>query len=163
MIITITGLPGAGDLRRKMAEDRGMTIHEFNALGETEDFTDKDVDAYQEALGKEQDEFIIDGRLSWYFIPHSFKLFLSVDPKEAARRIFNDSKEGQRPNEDVYRSVEEVEEANAARLASDMKRYQKYYGVDYLKEGNYDLVIDTTDKSPEEILQLILSALDEKA
>ncbi|MBU0540313.1 AAA family ATPase, partial [Patescibacteria group bacterium] len=67
MIITISGVPGSGkttvakilaerlgmkfysmgDLRGKMATERGLTIDELNKLGETEAFTDNDVDTYQ--------------------------------------------------------------------------------------------------------------------
>ena len=180
MIITITGIPGAGkstiatllskklnmpwysvgDLRGKMAKERGLTIDELNHLGETQDFTDKEVDQYQENLGKTQDGFIMDGRLSWHFIPHSFKLFLDVDTQAAAERIFHASKEGLRPDEKPYHSVEEVAQATAHRLASDQKRYAQYYFVDYLEKKNYDLVIDTTEKTPEETVDLILKALD---
>ena len=180
MIITITGIPGAGkstiatllskklnipwysvgDLRGKMAKERGLTIDELNHLGETQDFTDKEVDQYQEKLGKEQNGFIMDGRLSWHFIPHSFKIFLDVDSQKAAQRIFAASKEGLRLDEKPYNSVEEVAQAITKRLASDQKRYQQYYFVDYLDKKNYDLVIDTTDKTPEKISELILNALD---
>ena len=182
MIITLTGLPGAGkstvadklaqqlnmsrfsagDLRRNMAQERGLTLDELNTLGETQDFTDKDVDAYQEKIGKEQDNFVIDGRLSWHFIPNSLKVFLDVDMDEAAKRIFEASKQWQRPNEIAYETPQQVREALTARLASDQKRDRQYYNVDYLNPDNYDLVIDTTQKKTEEIIAIILRALDEK-
>jgi cytidylate kinase len=183
MIITITGVPGAGkstvatmlsqrlkipwysmgDLRGKMAIERGITIDELNAIGERKAFTDKDVDDYQAKLGREQDNFIMEGRLSWHFIPQSLKIFLDVDANEAARRIFDASKQGLRPDEKPYASSQEVKDRVAARLASDSRRYQKYYNVDYLNRSNYDLVIDTTNKDPEVILSLILARLDENA
>ncbi len=181
MIITITGMPGAGkstiatmlsqrlaipwysmgNLRGKMAAERGMTIDELNTLGEREAFTDNDVDAYQAKLGREQDNFIMEGRLSWHFIPQSFKVFLDVDVQEAAQRIFEASRRGRRADEKAYASAQDVKDAVEARVASDARRYRKYYGVDYLDRGHYDMVIDTTRKAPEEILNLILAALDE--
>ncbi len=180
MIITLTGLPGAGkstiatllseklnmpwysmgDLRGKMAEEKGMTIDELNALGEHDASTDNDVDDYQKKLGETEDNFIVDGRLSWHFIPQSFKIFLDVDEEHAAERIFHASKEGLRPDEDPYETPADVRKAIETRLASDQKRYHKYYSVNYLERSNYDLVIDTSTKTPEEIVQIILDATD---
>lgn len=179
MILTLTGAPGSGkstvanllseklhipwysigDLRGKMAKERGLSIDELNKLGEVEGFTDKDVDAYQTNLGKENESLIMDGRLSWHFIPGSFKIFLDVDPDEAARRIFNASQKGLRPDEKPYASVEDVKTRVAERLASDQRRYQKYYGINYLDRSNYDLVLDTTNGNPEMIVEQILKAL----
>ncbi len=180
MIITLTGLPGAGkstiakllseklnmpwysmgDLRGKLAIDRGMTIDEFNQLGESEAFTDQDVDDYQTQLGRENDRLIIDGRLSWHFIPHSFKIFLDINEDIAAQRIFQAAKQGLRSDERPYNSVEEVKERTRLRLASDQKRYQQYYGLDYLDTSNYDLVIDTSKLTPDEIIQVILDKIE---
>ncbi len=87
-----------------------------------------------------------------------FKIFLDVNSQEATQRIFAASKEGLRSDEKPYTCVEEVTQAIAKRLASDQKRYKQYYVVDYLEKKNYDLVIDTTDKTPEEIVDLILKA-----
>lgn len=177
MIITLTGLPGAGkstiaellserlkrpwysmgDLRGKMARERGMSIDELNALGETHAFTDQEVDEYQKGLGQKKDDLILEGRLSWFFIPSSFKIFLDVDADEAAKRIFEAAKKGLRKDEKPYASVAEVKERVAARVQSDMRRYKKYYGVNYLDRSNYDLVINTTHLSPDEIISRILA------
>ena len=117
------------------------------------------MDEYQTRLGQEQDNFIIDGRLSWHFIPRSFKIFLDVNLKEAARRIFEASKKGLRPDEKPYGSVDEALSRLVARTESDSRRYKKYYKVDYLDRNNYDLIVDTTHKTPEEIIALILVKL----
>ena len=176
MIITLAGLPGAGkttvakllsqklnvpsfsmgDLRGRMAQERGLTIDEFNKLGETEDFTDKDVDAYQTKLASESKNFIIDGWLSWHFIPQSFKVFLDVDAREGAKRIFESSKRNERPDEKKYASVEETQQTITHRVTSTAARYQKYYQVDFLDRSHYDLVVDTTHLMPEEVVQMIL-------
>ncbi len=173
MIITISGDPGSGkstvrnllaerlglkkysigDLRGKMALDRGLDIDELNKLGEEEAFTDEDADKYQKKLGKGEDNFIIDGRLSYHFIPNSLKLFLKVNVREGAKRIFGDKRE----DEGDADSVEEVEERVKKRIESDKRRYQKYYGLDYEKEDNYDLIIDTTEISAKEAADKIVS------
>ncbi|MFH1088862.1 MAG: cytidylate kinase family protein [Candidatus Uhrbacteria bacterium] len=180
MIIAITGLPGSGkttvvkmlaeefkipwysvgDMRGKMALERGLTIDELNKLGEKEIFTDKEVDDYQTKLGQSGESFIIDGRLSWYFIPTAFKIFLTVDPDEAAKRIMGAPRED-RQDEKNYQTVEEIKKAVTERVVSDQKRYQKYYNVDILDQSHYDLVIDSTKLTPEEITTKIRTKITE--
>lgn len=175
MIIAISGLPGSGkstisdmlakklgykrysigDLRGKMALERGMTIDELNKLGEKEDWTDREVDEYQTKLGQEEDNFVIDGRISFHFIPRSFKIFLDVELKEAARRIFKN----QRPDEARAQSAEELEVRMVARAQHDDRRYKKYYSITFQDKSKFDLVIDTTHLTPEEILDRIWQAL----
>lgn len=182
MIITISGVPGSGktsvakilaeklgmkfysmgSLRGKMALERGMTIDELNAIGETDKTTDTSVDDYQRELGTKEDNFIIEGRLSWHFIPRSTKIFLACDPKEAAQRIFTARKRSSEGREDepVYATPEDAAREIEKRTASDVLRYEKYYGVDYRDPSHYDIVIDTTNKqSAQETAEEILSRL----
>ena len=178
MIITLSGYPGSGkstvatlvaeqlgfqrysmgDLRRQYAQEHGMTIDEWNTLGETSDETDIPVDERQRMLGQTEDDFIIDGRISWYFIPHSFRVFLDVDPDEGARRMFTHAKTGARPSEKVYASVEDVRRQSAERSASDNIRYGKYYGIQWDDKANFDLVVDTDSTPPEEVARRIVEA-----
>ncbi|KAA0206064.1 hypothetical protein EDM68_03585 [Candidatus Uhrbacteria bacterium] len=180
MIITISGVPGSGKtsagkivaeklglrfysiggLRAKMAEERGITIDELNAIGEQDHTTDTDVDAYQKKLGETEDNLIIEGRLSWHFIPHSFKIFLDCDRDEAARRIYLAKQYGERSDEGTYMSAEDARKKLDERMASDTRRYQAIYGLDYQDPSHYDLVIDTTDlDGPEATAQRMLEAL----
>ena len=174
MIITISGMPGSGktsvgemlakklgfkhysigDLRGKMAQERGLTIDELNKLGEKEPWTDKEADEYMRKLGKTEDNLVFDARLGFHFIPHSKKVFLKVDPRVGAERIF---KAPRRPDEPQYESVEQVIEENRNRVESDRKRYEKWYRVDCLDKGNYDLVVDTTKLTKEQVLEKILT------
>lgn len=181
MILTISGAPGSGkssvakevarrlgfthysigDLRRRVAHERGMTLEEYNRLGETTDRTDREPDEYQARLGREEDDFVIDSRLGFHFIPHSLKVRLRVDPRAGAERIFH----AQRSEEEAERrchSVEEVLEANRAREASDRKRYQMYYGINAEDDRHYDLIVDTTGMSIEEVVSLVLLEIDRR-
>ncbi|OGL79963.1 hypothetical protein A3B21_00965 [Candidatus Uhrbacteria bacterium RIFCSPLOWO2_01_FULL_47_24] len=144
-----------GDLRGRWAIERGLTIDELNKLGEQEDWTDKDADAYQEKLGKTEDNFVIDGRLSFHFIPQAFKIFLTVDPRVAAQRVIKNP----RPDEKLAASVEELMAAQQARVENDERRYEKYYKLSFQDKSNYDLVIDTTDLTPGKILDRIMARL----
>ena len=176
MIITLSGLPGSGkstvakllakklgyrffsmgDLRGKAALERGLTIDAFNALPEN---TDTIVDDYQKKLGEMEDNLVIDGRISWHFIPTSFKVFLSVDPKVGAERIFAGKRGVNRADEPEYTDAAHVLKTLASRVASDTERYKKHYGIDFADRSVYDLVIDTSGQSPEETAEAVLAAL----
>lgn len=179
MIITISGMPGsgkttvgkiiaeklnynffsAGELRGKIALDKGLTLDELNSLGETDKTTDTTVDDYQKKLGRENDDFVIEGRLSWYFIPNSYKIFLDCDSKTAADRLIK-SRE-QRPDESLPSDHEKVRDVIEKRVRSDAKRYRTFYDLDYQNPKNYDLVIDTSElKNANQTADLILKALE---
>ncbi|MBU0953343.1 MAG: cytidylate kinase family protein [Nanoarchaeota archaeon] len=177
MIITISGLAGSGkstaakllakkldykhysigDMRGEMAKERGMSLEEFNMLGEKEAFTDKEVDDYlKNVLGK-QDNLVIDGRLGFFFIPHSVKIFLIADLEERARRVFSHERV-----DEHFESVEAAKKSLQARERSDTFRYQKYYHVDWTEPKHFDLIVDTTHIQPEETLEKILTFLKKK-
>lgn len=182
MIITISGMPGSGKtsaakliaerlgmpfysvggLRGKMALDRGITIDELNKLGESDRSTDALADDYQRELGAKEDHFVIEGRLSWYFIPHSIKIFLTCDSAEAAHRIFlarRQASEG-RGDEPLYATEADAAAQISQRIASDVRRYQTHYGLDYQDPSHYDLVIDTTHfQNATETAEAILAAI----
>ncbi len=178
MIITISGKPGAGKttvgtklaeqldynlydvgmLRREMARKRNMTIEEYNKLGETDPSTDLEPDKYQTELAEQEDNFVIQGRVSFYFIPKSLKIFLDVDEMKGAQRIFTDlQNDPEKRNQNKYANVDELIEANKKRIASDSLRYAKYYdGLNIFEKTHYDLWIDTSDKNADQIVEEII-------
>lgn len=178
MIISIAGMPGSGkstlakmlaeklswprycmgELWRERAKTKGLTSVELAKLGETDSSFDKSIDEYQKQLGETQDNFIIEGRTSWHFIPRSFKIFLDIDEKVGANYIYQDlvSGRGQDRNEDKnLDSVEAVLESNRVRVKSDDERYKKYFGINVFDKSNYDLVIDTTKLKMPEVFNLV--------
>lgn len=171
MIIALSGTPGsgkssvadilskklgykhysAGDFRREMAKSKGLSISELNKIGEKEIFTDKQVDDFQADLGKHEDNFVIDGRLSWYFIKSSIKVFLDAKPSVRANRIFQDERV-----EEKFKNLDEAKKSLAERVKSDKKRYKKYYGIDAYDEKNYHFIIDTSKLSAEQVSDEII-------
>lgn len=173
MIITISGKPGSGkstvgkliakklkfkhysigDLRREIAKKHGLTIDELNKIGEKEVWTDKEVDDYLKRLGQTEDNFIVDGWISFYFIPDSIKIFLDVDLREAAKRIFKD----QRPEEEHKDTVDEVFEMIKNRLEETTRRYEKHYGIkDFTDKKYYGLIINTTNLTVNKVADKII-------
>lgn len=182
MKITISGDPGAGKstvatilakkldlkryymggIRREMAAKRGLSLEEFNKLGETDPDTDIKVDNYQKKLGKEENNIIIEGRTSYFLIPDSIKIYLKVELNEGTKRILNHmkTKEGAKRNEIKEQaeelSLETLKEKILKRKKSDTFRYKKYYKQDIFDLNHYDLVIDTTNISPNDVVNKIM-------
>jgi predicted cytidylate kinase len=172
MKITIGGKPGSGkttmakliakklgykhysmgDLRGKLAQKHNMTIDQLNKIGLKEFWTDKEIDEELTKLGKKEDNIIIDTWTGFNFIPDSIKIFLDVDYKEGAKRIFKN----QRPDEPKKKTIEEVENMIKQRVKDTRARYQKWYKIDFLDKSNYDIIIDTTKLTKEEVLNRIL-------
>lgn len=172
MQITISGFPGSGkttlgellskeyqipffsvgDLREEFAKSRGMTIEQLNELGKTNPRTDTEADEYQREWAGKNPDFILDGRLSYHFIPDSIRIFLDVSKQTGAGRIM------QNPREDEKKctTLEEKITANIERCQSDIERYSRIYGIsNCYKEENFDIVIDTTNRTPEQVLDLV--------
>jgi CMP/dCMP kinase len=179
MIITISGKPGAGkttiskllakklkykeyyvgQMRRDAAKRKKLTIQEYNKVGETDSSTDKEVDKYQEQIGKTEDNIIVQGRTSFKFIPHSFKVYVDVDFNKGAERIWRNLQHQNDRNEGTYKTIEELKKAVKERIKSDTIRYKKYYNLDVYDKKHYDVCIDTTNKTAEEVITEILKAL----
>jgi predicted cytidylate kinase len=179
MKITISGLPGAGkttiakmlakklrykcwsmgDMRGEIAKKHGMTIDQLNEIGKKEIWTDKEVDDFQKEIGDTKDNFIMEAWIGFYFIPNSIKIFLEVDEKEGAKRIFLD----QREDEEHKNNVEEVEKMIKKRLDESRERYKKYYGInDFTDRKQFDFVINTTKLAKEEVVEKIMEFLKKK-
>ncbi len=174
MIITIAGDPGSGkstvakilagkldmdyfstgELFRKIAEDMNMPLLELTKKAEQNPHYDKVIDEYQQKLGREEDNFILEGRLGFYFIPKSVKICLKVSSAEAARRIYSDKRKGENNSsiEDTLRNI-------IIREKSEKKRFRKLYGVDIDDESNYDFVINTTNISAKRVVEKIMNFL----
>ncbi|MFA4941898.1 MAG: cytidylate kinase family protein [Patescibacteria group bacterium] len=145
-----------GGMRREMAKKQGLTLAEYNKLGEKDPATDLEVDEYQKKLGQTKDNFIIEGRTSWYLIPHSLKIYLDVDERVGARRIFEELKGEHNRNEDkTLGTITSAIKSQRARKKSDKIRYKKYYGIDAYNKKNYDFVLDTTKLDKDQVFDKI--------
>ncbi len=174
MIITISGKNGSGKgtvsellaeklwykhisiggIRREVAHAMGLTISEFDVLWELPENQEKfdlQYERYQKELDV-NDGIILDSRMGFYCQPKSFKIFLNVSDDEAARRIYNDKER----IGDEYTSLEAVKEATIQRNANNERRYKELYNVDITDKKNFDLVVDTTGKIPQQVANEII-------
>ncbi|MDP2789781.1 MAG: cytidylate kinase family protein [bacterium] len=164
MVITINGAPGSGkstvtdrlakllhyktidigQLRRKAAQQKGMSLHEFNAWSEAHPSAgDRAFDRQLVTTVRRQPRVVISSRTAWHFFPDSFKVMLTVDPHVGAKRTLENRRERQ-SELGTHRSITSVMRLHAKRVRSDRKRYRALYGVDFLQKRQYDIVLDTS-------------------
>lgn len=146
-----------GAIRREKAKERGLTLTEYNKLGETDPSTDYEVDEYQKNLGETEDNFVIEGRTSWLLIPHSLKIFLDVDERVAANRLFKELQNNNDRNEGIsFNNVDEVLSLVQQRRQSDDLRYRKYYNdVNVFDHKNFDFVLDTSNLTQDQVFDQV--------
>ena len=74
-----------------------------------------------------------------------------MDEEIAGERIFKAERSTDK-HATKNHAIKEVKERNS----SDKERYIKLYNVDLWNPNNYNLVIDTSERTPEEVLDIIL-------
>jgi len=141
-----------GNIQREIAKRYNMTTLELNKYSETHPEIDEEIDTTFKSLN-DSAHLIVDSRLAWFFIPKSFKIFLKTDLAVSAQRISSDI---WRETEN-YASQDDAIDKIVARKESEIKRYMNLYGVDCSDLSNFDLVIDTSYISPEEVANIIIA------
>lgn len=172
LTVTVGGLPGTGSstlcsvleraldlpfvytgqIFRQQAVEHGMTLEEFNELAQHDENVDRSLDDRQlDYLRK--GGLILEGRLSGWLahnerIP-AFKVWVVCDDGERIRRLVA------RDGGDARTRAR----ADAERVEREADRYRRYYGADLEDLSIYDLVVDSTDRTPEQLAERVLEEL----
>ena len=147
-----------GDLMRAMAAQKGITLLQLNKSAEKDKSIDFELDNKLKELGKIKDNFIVDGRLTAFFIPKAdVRVFLQTDDKVRAERVMND-----KMHQEKGKNLKEVISKIKKREASEAKRYKRYYGVDYTNKKLYNFGIDTTKLNPKQVADRIMEFIKSK-
>lgn len=141
-------LISVGDIFRTQAEERCMSLEEFGLLAERDESIDRKLDEEQKKLARKKDNIILEGRLSGFLVNADLKIWLKAPLKIRGERI------AQREGKAVAKAMEETSE----REECERERYLKYYNIDVKDLSVYDLVIDSSRWSPEEISEIVLKA-----
>ena len=144
-----------GSIFRSLATKYNMTPAEFSKYSEIHPEVDEEIDGELVKISANDEDMAIDSRMAWHFVPESFKLHLLVDIEVAAKRIMDENR-----GTEKYPTLADAVEKIKARKASENKRYTEKYNVDPDALTNYDLVVDTTYATPDEICDLIETHLN---
>lgn len=143
-----------GDYFRKLAQEKKMSVTEFNEYVKQHTEIDIQIENSAKEYAKDHENFIIDARLGWYAVPESFKVYLKVDIDVAAKRAFENQDQDKKQTE-RFDTIEEQKLDMEKRYKLENERYYMVYGVKKDDMSNYDLVIDTTNKTPHEVADII--------
>ena len=175
MRITISGPPGSGkttackllaeklgfeyvisgNVFREMAQKLGLSLADFGKLCESDPEYDRMIDDSMMTTALTKQDIIVEGRLAGHLLARqdviSFKVLIDAEPRIRASRI------SEREGEDLDRATEDMLE----RERSEAVRYMQYYHIDITDKSVYDLIVDSGDKTPEQIVDLIVKGMEE--
>lgn len=142
-----------GQMRRKMAKEKGMTIEEFAKYAEKHPELEHQTDDRLTKLAM-QGKIVIQSRVLPHFkeiqrLPSVYLLYLTASKKVRAERI---AKREGLSKAQVMRNI-------ALRDGSDVIRFKNAYGIDILKTKVYDLVVNNSQLTPKQTVNLVLSKL----
>lgn len=148
-----------GSVFRQMAAEKGVPIEQFYRALRENPLVEREADARQAELMRMHDDLIVQGRISWHFALESpfpvFNIFLKVDPRTGAERA-------SRREENAGKTTEELVTANAEREAQERERYRALYSIeDHHAPGHYDLILDTSHLTEQEVLEKVMAEIRE--
>lgn len=149
MLAESLGCPisSAGDMFRKFASENNMTLNQLEERAMHDPKIDSEVDLKTQKYGRENGNFVFEGRLAWYFIPDSIRVLLKCEFEVRTERVAR--RDGI--------SKEDARQQTRHREGTIFARYLSQYNLsDISDENHYDLVIDTEQLSAIEVHDLIL-------
>jgi cytidylate kinase len=172
MLVTISGPPGSGkstvasaladhldydhvsggDIFRGLADDRGLTLEEFNELAEDDPQIDKDLDRQLRETARNRDDVVLESRLAGWMAGEyaDIKIWLDAPMGVRARRI------AEREEKTPAAARAETEK----RENSETQRYEEYYAIDFDDITIYDLSVNTARWGPDAVTDIVLDAVD---
>ena len=172
MLVTVSGLPGvgtttvgralaqrlelpyrsSGDIFREQAQAAGMSLADYGARAQQDAAIDKELDrlTLEEAR---KGNLVLEGRLTGWLTKRNevpaYRVWLSAPLEVRLDRIAN-REGGVAPG---------LKERVTKREASERDRYLRYYDIDLLDTSPYDMDLDTSDNTPDELEELIVSEM----
>ena len=173
MRITISGPPGSGKttacaklsetlgleavvfgrIFRELAAEKHLTLSQLGEIAEQDPAIDNMIDGRILQMARTHEDLILESRLSAYMLTRNgidaFKIHIDASPEARMKRV------GLREGE----TLEQATAATLDRQRSEAKRYKQWYDIDINDLSVYDLILNTDNMTPDEVLETILEGL----
>lgn len=137
---------------RQLAAEKGLTLAQVIENAKTDDSYDIFVDNHQVELARAE-PCVLGSRLAiWMLKEADLKVYLFASDETRAKRILN--REGG--------DLQKIKDFTAMRDSEDTRRYKKIYNIDNNDYAFSDLIIDTANYNPEQIVELIAAELKKR-
>ncbi|TAG46544.1 MAG: hypothetical protein EAZ30_12490 [Betaproteobacteria bacterium] len=143
-----------GAIQRAIASRRGVTTLELNQIALTDPTIDKEIDDYLKIDVNAMQRIVIDSRMAFHFVTNAIKVTLTIDPEVAVARVM-----GANRAEETYATIDIARHAIAERNRLERERYFKLYGVNTHDLANYDIVVNTSALSIDEVVAKLVAAI----
>ena len=142
-----------GKIQRELARSFGVSTLEMNQMMSKDTKYDHMIDdeVTRISVDRAEDKLLFDSRMAWHFAKNSFRVFFTIDPQIAAMRVMANP----RGAEETYADVNEACEKLLLRSMVENQRFKEIYGTDNLDYSNYDLIVDTSYETPDNICKLV--------
>jgi len=134
-----------GQIFRQMAMERGMDLDVFSRLAEEDETIDRELDRRMLEIATESKDIVLEGRLTGALLKAKkvpvFAAYVDASEEVRAERI---ARRETKPIADILRDMR-------LRERSEKKRYLAYYGIDPADKLVYDLWLDSTDVTAEQV------------
>lgn len=151
-----------GNFARKLAMENGMTMEERDKfLLEHPEVNDAEkIDGMQKEYGQTKENFVLESRLGWFNVPDSVKIKLFCEDEVRFQRT---SKQDPERFGTTIEDFEATKKKSLEREENHRKSIEHWYGIkDLNDDSHFDIVIDTTPLTFEEVLETCLDFINSK-
>jgi len=142
----------SGEIFRRLAKEKGMTLEEFSRYVEKNPEIDREIDKETIRAAKEGN-VIIDARLSgWKARDYAdLKILLTAPLDTRVKRL------AERDNKTYKEALEET----STREKSEKERFKRIYNIDVNDYSIFDLIINTELWSLDSVVKILKTAVEE--
>ncbi|MHB8396149.1 MAG: (d)CMP kinase [Thermoplasmataceae archaeon] len=144
------GFFSGGQIFRESARQARMSLEQYGKLAENNPDIDRRQDDLQIEVLRNNDNMVFESRLAGWLAGtndiRAVKVYLDAPRDVRIRRVSG------REGSDFQKEMEEMKR----REDSEVARYRKYYGIDFRDWQGYDLRIDTSNMTADEVSNRIM-------